>query len=394
MRCEECGEDRVVAFSCRRPAFCPSCRGRRIADTAARLTDEVPAPSAGAASRRERRFRGRGRNHRKCACWTPHVDRIRFPLATVTMLSPSYLMTQSILDFGPNRSAFFAAPAAWISMSVDDLSPDEWPSPVTTSSLQDDLVDLGVTAGMVLIVHCSLRSIGTVWGGAPAVILALENVLGDGGTLVMPTQTCHLLDPKGGRFKDPPQAWLDKWQGIMNDSYPAFDPALTPTDFMGWVAETFRKQNGVVRSVHPYTSFAAWGKHADAITADHPLDFPLGENSPLARIYGLHGYILLLGVDHDKSTSLHLAEHRATYASKRVVSDTRGMPMLVNGTRQWVRCQDINSDDYSDFQLVGEAFEADTDLTKRGTIGDSPSRLMPQAPFIDYASEWFEQNRD
>ena len=41
VRCEECGEDRVVAFSCQRRAFCPSCMGRRMADTAARLTDEV-----------------------------------------------------------------------------------------------------------------------------------------------------------------------------------------------------------------------------------------------------------------------------------------------------------------------------------------------------------------
>ena len=41
VRCEDCAEDRVVAFSCQRRSFCPSCMGRRMADTAARLTDEV-----------------------------------------------------------------------------------------------------------------------------------------------------------------------------------------------------------------------------------------------------------------------------------------------------------------------------------------------------------------
>jgi hypothetical protein len=41
VRCEDCSEDRVVAFSCQRRSFCPSCMGRRMADTAARLTDEV-----------------------------------------------------------------------------------------------------------------------------------------------------------------------------------------------------------------------------------------------------------------------------------------------------------------------------------------------------------------
>ena len=41
VRCEECGHDRVVAFSCRKRGFCTSCAGRRMADTAARLVDNV-----------------------------------------------------------------------------------------------------------------------------------------------------------------------------------------------------------------------------------------------------------------------------------------------------------------------------------------------------------------
>lgn len=41
LRCGDCGESRVVAFSCKRRGFCPGCMGRRMCDTAARLTDEV-----------------------------------------------------------------------------------------------------------------------------------------------------------------------------------------------------------------------------------------------------------------------------------------------------------------------------------------------------------------
>ena len=41
LRCGYCRESRVVAFSCKRRGFCPSCMGRRMADTAARLTEEV-----------------------------------------------------------------------------------------------------------------------------------------------------------------------------------------------------------------------------------------------------------------------------------------------------------------------------------------------------------------
>ena len=41
VRCAACRYDRVVAFSCKGRGFCPSCGGRRMADTAAFLVDHV-----------------------------------------------------------------------------------------------------------------------------------------------------------------------------------------------------------------------------------------------------------------------------------------------------------------------------------------------------------------
>jgi hypothetical protein len=41
LKCEQCGEHRVVAFSCRGRGFCPSCMGRRMAETAANLMESV-----------------------------------------------------------------------------------------------------------------------------------------------------------------------------------------------------------------------------------------------------------------------------------------------------------------------------------------------------------------
>jgi ribosomal protein S27E len=41
LHCDDCGHDRLVAFSCKRRGFCPSCGGRRMADTAAHLVDHV-----------------------------------------------------------------------------------------------------------------------------------------------------------------------------------------------------------------------------------------------------------------------------------------------------------------------------------------------------------------
>jgi hypothetical protein len=41
VHCDNCSLDRVVAFSCKGRGFCPSCGGRRMADTAAHLVDRV-----------------------------------------------------------------------------------------------------------------------------------------------------------------------------------------------------------------------------------------------------------------------------------------------------------------------------------------------------------------
>ena len=41
VRCEKCYFERLVAFSCKKRGFCPSCGARRMAETAALLSDEV-----------------------------------------------------------------------------------------------------------------------------------------------------------------------------------------------------------------------------------------------------------------------------------------------------------------------------------------------------------------
>ncbi|MCO4763548.1 MAG: transposase zinc-binding domain-containing protein, partial [Myxococcales bacterium] len=41
VRCTSCGDDRLVAFSCKVRGLCPSCDGRRMVDTAAHLIDHV-----------------------------------------------------------------------------------------------------------------------------------------------------------------------------------------------------------------------------------------------------------------------------------------------------------------------------------------------------------------
>jgi hypothetical protein len=41
LRCDEGGHDKLMAFSCKRRGFCPSCVARRMSQTAAHLVDHV-----------------------------------------------------------------------------------------------------------------------------------------------------------------------------------------------------------------------------------------------------------------------------------------------------------------------------------------------------------------
>ena len=41
LRCGDCGHDKLLAFSCKRRGFCPSCGARRMAQTAAHLVGHV-----------------------------------------------------------------------------------------------------------------------------------------------------------------------------------------------------------------------------------------------------------------------------------------------------------------------------------------------------------------
>ncbi len=256
---------------------------------------------------------------------------------------------------------------------------------VLQGDLEQAFRDVGLQAGDTVIVHCSLSSLGYVCGGAQSIIEALIQTVGQEGTILMPAQSWKNLDPTAGVHW---QADAADWDRI-RENWPAYDKNITPTNTMGAVAEMFRQWPGAIRSDHPARSFAARGKYAQHLMENHDLRDIFGDTSPLGKLYGLNGKVLLIGVGHDKNTSIHLADARAEYPSKHLSVESSAM--MVDGKRQWVSYETLYVDG-EDFLEIGQAFEQVRPV-QQTTAGSARIKCMNMKELVDFAIDWIQQNR-
>jgi aminoglycoside 3-N-acetyltransferase len=148
----------------------------------------------------------------------------------------------------------------------------------------------------ILMVHSSISNMKPMYlGTAKDVVDLLLRIVGAERTLAMPAfffGTPELFD----------RAYYKQ--------HPRFDYRRTPSQ-MGLVTELFRRQPGVVRSLHPTHSVCALGPLASKLCATHHLSpWACGELSPFGMM-GVHKTIILgLGVEYYRYlTQLHAMEH-------------------------------------------------------------------------------------
>jgi aminoglycoside 3-N-acetyltransferase len=223
-------------------------------------------------------------------------------------------------------------------------------APVSKSQLIQQLLDLGVQSGGVLLVHTAFSKVKPVEEGPLGLIAALRAALGPEGTLVMLSMT--------------------------SDDDQPFDRKSTPCLWLGIVAETFWRMPGVLRSASPH-AFAAIGPQAARITATHPIEVPHGLDSPVGRVYELNGQVLLLGVGHDANTTVHLAEYLGGARYRRQKYSTileAGQPVRVDYREIDHCCQNFN--------LVEGWLEA-RGLQRRGQVGYAEARLIRSQDIVE-----------
>ena len=164
---------------------------------------------------------------------------------------------------------------------------------VTKQLVKETLAGLGLKPDDAVIIHSSLKSFGIVDGGADTIIDAFIEYLSEGTVLFPALRTKN--------FKD---------------AYKDWNINTTPSD-VGFISETFRLRDGVLRSDQATHSVCAYGRDALFYTCAHGSGIlrkgPFGETafdtlSPWQKMYEKGAKIVMLGVSLKYSTMKHLAE--------------------------------------------------------------------------------------
>ena len=143
---------------------------------------------------------------------------------------------------------------------------------LTRQDMARGLREAGLQTGDVVFVHSSMRTFGPVEGGPAAVVESMLEVIGTGGTLVVPTFTfAH-------------EAETD----------PIIDPGNDPSE-MRVITETVRRRPDALRSTAFRHSFAAVGRRAEVITSDDPALSSFDLRSSFGVMLALGTKVLLLG---------------------------------------------------------------------------------------------------
>lgn len=156
-----------------------------------------------------------------------------------------------------------------------------------SDELSAHLAAQGVEREGTLLVHAAFAHLSRQGLAANAFVEALANYMAP-GTLAMPTMSWRAVNPQN----------------------PLFSARSTPS-ITGILSEVFRQEFASHRSIHPTHSVAALGAGAEQLTAGpSAANTPCPSDSPFGRVVHNGDWIMLLGVDLTRCTTIHCAEEK------------------------------------------------------------------------------------
>ena len=253
-------------------------------------------------------------------------------------------------------------------------------TPITKEFLIHKFSQLGIKEGDTLLVHASLSSLGYVVGGSETLYYALKEVIGNEGTIVVPSQTVEISDPASWQYPPVPQEWHD----VIRDAIPAYSKNLSYSKAMGAFSQFIGILPDSIRSNHPMYSFTAIGEKASEIIGQNTMDFPFGDKSPLGKMYSIGAKVLMIGTDFETNTSLHLAENRL---NREVIHEKS--KILTKDGEKWVSFKNIELDIYDDYLEVQKNF-MEQYTVNHILINESNVYLFDMKECVDFAEHYYQ----
>lgn len=144
-----------------------------------------------------------------------------------------------------------------------------------------ELKRLGFEPTDTVFVHSSYKAIAGeegIEGGANTVLDAFIEYFGEKGLVVFPAMSWKLgwLINESGELRNPALGEAEGFKPYGNH----FNPKTTTCNYLGILPELFRQREGVVRSICPNSSVAAFGPDAKEFCKGHEkAETPLNWNS-------------------------------------------------------------------------------------------------------------------
>jgi aminoglycoside 3-N-acetyltransferase len=205
-----------------------------------------------------------------------------------------------------------------------------------------------------VVIHASLSVFGQVDGGAETVVHALTTVF---PTLLAPAFTYKtMVIPETG----PADNGIIYGSGTdQNRMAEFFRPKMPVDPLIGVIPETLRRLPQAKRSGHPIQSFV--GINADNFLSIQTRDEPL---APLGALEKADGWVVLIGVNHTVSTSIHYAEK---LAGRKTFLRWALTPKGVVECPNFPGCS-------AGFEAIAPEMEK---YTRKVKIGEAPVQAMP-----------------
>lgn len=235
------------------------------------------------------------------------------------------------------------------------------------------LIEVDIAPGDSIMCSCRLPFLGTLGENTSfadfsnLLIDEILDIIGPDGTMVVPAYSYTFCEKQ------------------------EFDPLLTPST-LGIFFETFRKMNGVVRTLDPIFSVCIIGKQAKFLSGGNNDDC-FGKDSFFDRFHSLcDAKYLLIGLNYHYITGFHHIEQICN-VKHRFIKEFSGTIVTSNAEKiqrvQKYFVRDLNQN--YDFEPLFK-YIAEYNLSKNSVFGNSTIKMIKERVFFETVTKLLRTN--